>query len=35
MGADLQARLVFGWPALREKLIAGDAGLDDVVCWSC
>jgi hypothetical protein len=31
VGADLQTRLVFGWPALREKLIAGEAGLDDVV----
>jgi hypothetical protein len=24
-------RLVFGWPALREKLIAAEAGLDDTV----
>ncbi len=26
----LQPRLVFGWPALREKLIAADLGLDDI-----
>lgn len=25
-----QARLVFGWAALREKLIAAEAGLDDI-----
>lgn len=30
MGKDLKPRLVFGWPALREKLVAGEAGLDDV-----
>jgi hypothetical protein len=29
IGADLQPRLVFGWPALREKLIAADLALDD------
>jgi hypothetical protein len=29
IGAELKPRLVFGWPALREKLIAGDLGLDD------
>jgi hypothetical protein len=29
MGADIDARLVFGWTALREKLIARQAGLDD------
>ena len=27
----LAARLVFGWAALREKLLVKDAGLDDVV----
>ena len=26
----VRPRLVFGWPALREKLIAADLGLDDV-----
>ena len=30
MGRDLTPRLVFGWTALREKLIAGEAGMDDV-----
>jgi CpXC protein len=30
IGQDLTPRLVFGWPALREKLIARELGLDDV-----
>jgi hypothetical protein len=30
LAKDLQHRLVFGWPALREKLIARDLGLDDI-----
>jgi len=30
IGATLRARLVFGWPALREKLLAVDLGLEDV-----
>lgn len=30
LGAELQVRVVFGWPALREKLVAFDLGLDDV-----
>jgi hypothetical protein len=30
LGAKLVPRLVFGWSALREKLIAAEAGLDDV-----
>ncbi len=30
IGETLKPRLVFGWPALREKLIADDLGLDDV-----
>jgi hypothetical protein len=30
MGADITPRLVFGWTALREKLIAQEAGMDDV-----
>ncbi len=29
IGAEIDARLVFGWTALREKLIAKQAGLDD------
>ncbi len=30
LGENLRPRLVFGWPALREKLIADDLGLDDI-----
>ena len=30
LGAELKTRVVFGWPALREKLLAIDLGLDDV-----
>lgn len=30
IGAKLKPRIVFGWPALREKLLAADLGLDDV-----
>jgi len=29
LGEGLHARLVFGWPAFREKLICQDLGLDD------
>lgn len=29
LGAGLSVRAVFGWPALVEKLIAADAGIDD------
>ena len=31
IGADLQARVSFGWSGLREKIIAREAGLDDRV----
>ena len=31
MGAGLQMRTVFGWPALREKLLLRELDLDDVV----
>ncbi len=31
LGEKLRPRLVFGWSALREKLIAAEAGLDDAV----
>lgn len=31
IGAGLTPRLVFGWPALREKLICAELALDDVV----
>ncbi len=30
IGAGLTRRLTFGWPALREKIIAQEAGIDDV-----
>jgi len=30
VGKGLQARVTFGWPALREKIIANAAGIDDV-----
>jgi len=30
IGHEMTPRLVFGWPALREKLIAQTAGLDDI-----
>jgi len=31
IGAGLKARLCFGWSALREKIVAQEAGLDDVI----
>ncbi|WP_254054740.1 CpXC domain-containing protein [Pseudophaeobacter sp. EL27] len=31
VGQGLQQRLVFGWPALREKLVLAENGLDDVI----
>ena len=31
VGQDLQQRLVFGWPALREKLVLQDIGFDDTL----
>lgn len=30
IGDTLAPRLTFGWPAFREKIVAGQAGLDDV-----
>lgn len=30
IGQRLRPRIVFGWPALREKLVVADFGLDDV-----
>jgi len=30
VGREISPRVVFGWPALREKLVARAAGLDDV-----
>lgn len=35
VGAMLKPRLVFGWPALREKLLAGGNGLDDLAIEAC
>lgn len=31
VGQDLHQRLVFGWPALREKLVLQEIGFDDVL----
>jgi len=31
IGVDLTVRLTFGWPALREKILANDRGIDDAV----
>lgn len=31
VGKDLTRRLVFGWPALREKLVLAELGFDDVL----
>ena len=31
IGGDLVVRLTFGWPALREKILANDRGIDDAV----
>lgn len=31
IGSNLAARITFGWPAIREKVVVFDAGLDDVV----
>jgi uncharacterized Zn-finger protein len=30
LGKTLAARIVFGWPALREKLVCRETGLDDI-----
>src|SRR4051794_37808401 len=30
LGSGLAARVVFGWPALREKVLCGGLGLDDL-----
>ena len=35
IGKGLRCRLVLGWPALREKLIADDLGLDDLSLELC
>lgn len=35
LGRKLKPRVVFGWPALREKLLAADLGLDDIALEAC
>src|SRR5664279_3669620 len=35
IGAGLRPRLTFGWPALREKILAREHGLDDVALEAC
>jgi len=35
VGAMLKPRLVFGWPALREKVLAAGEGLDDIAIEAC
>lgn len=35
VGAGLKARLVFGWPALHEKLVASENGLEDIAVEGC
>ena len=35
IGTRLRPRLTFGWPALREKLLIADQGLDDVAVEAC
>ena len=35
IGKGLRPRLTFGWPALREKLLAADQALDDVTLELC
>ena len=35
LGARLRTRITFGWPALREKLLAAEHGLDDVALECC
>ena len=35
IGKRVKPRITFGWPALREKLVASELGLDDVVVEAC
>lgn len=35
IGAGLRARITFGWPALREKLLVAEHGLDDIAVEAC
>jgi hypothetical protein len=35
IGKRLKPRIVFGWPALREKVLAAEHGLDDIALEAC
>jgi len=35
IGAGMKARVTFGWPALREKVLIAENGLDDVAIEAC
>src|SRR6185369_543785 len=35
IGKTVKPRITFGWPALREKLVVSELGLDDVVVEAC
>ncbi|HEX7440384.1 MAG TPA: CpXC domain-containing protein [Caldimonas sp.] len=35
IGAKLKPRITFGWPALREKVLAAEYGLNDVALEAC
>jgi hypothetical protein len=35
LGGQMRPRITFGWPALREKLLISELGLDDVVVEAC
>lgn len=35
IGSALQPRLTFGWPALREKILAAMHGIDDIALEAC
>jgi hypothetical protein len=35
IGAGIRARITFGWPALREKVLIAENGLDDVAIEAC
>ncbi|MEO7057655.1 MAG: CpXC domain-containing protein [Caldimonas sp.] len=35
IGTALRPRVTFGWPALREKIVAAENGLDDIAVEAC
>lgn len=35
IGSGMKARVTFGWPALREKVLIAESGLDDVSVEAC